>query len=210
MNEPDIKDRIIKGAGELFVRYGVRSITMDDIAHHLGISKKTLYQHFSDKDDIVATAMDSYIEKRCVEFEGVKAKVKNAIEELVLMSERLKESVKNANPSMLFDLQKYHQKAWEKWKTYRNKYIRESLMKNLREGIAEGYYREDLNPEIVATIRLEMIQLGFDEQIFPKDEFSATEVQLQLLEHFTQGILTPKGKKLYDRYKMEIAETAND
>ena len=210
MNEPEVKDRIIKGAAELFVRYGVRSITMDDIAHHLGISKKTLYQHFSDKDDIVASAMNSYITKRCVEFEGLRAKVGNAIEELVLMSERLKESVKNANPSMLFDLQKYHQRAWEMWKTYRNKYIRESLMKNLKEGIEQGYYREDINPEIVATIRLEMVQIGFDEQIFPRDEFSIGEVQMQLLEHFTQGILTSKGKKLYDKYKMEVAENGSD
>jgi AcrR family transcriptional regulator len=210
MNEPGIKDRIIKGAGELFVRYGVRSITMDDIAHHLGISKKTLYQHFSDKDDIVASAMSSYISKRCTEFESLRSKVANAIEELVLMSERLKESVKNANPSMLFDLQKYHQRAWELWKTYRNKYIRESLMKNLKEGIQQGFYREDIDPEIVATIRLEMIQIGFDEHIFPREEFSVAEVQTQLLEHFTQGILTSKGKKLYDKYKTELAESANN
>lgn len=199
MEELDVNDRIMKGAGELFVRYGVRSITMDDIAHHLGISKKTLYQHFTDKDDIVSAAMHDFISKRCVEFEGVKAKVKNAVEELVLMSERLKESVKKANPSMLFDIQKYHQKAWEMWKNHRNKYIREVLMNNLREGIEQGYYRDDMNPEIVATIRLEMIQLGFDDQVFPKDEFSTAEVQLQLLEHFTQGILTPKGRKLYDK-----------
>lgn len=199
----DIKDRIIEAAKDLFVRYGVRSISMDDIAHNLGISKKTLYQHYADKDDIVTTAVSKYVNHRCTEFDSIKAKVKNPIEELVLMSERLKHSIKNANPSMLFDLQKYHHTAWDLWKSYRNKYIREFLIQNLKEGIDLGYYREDMNPEIIATIRLEMIDLGFDQQIFPKDQYGTTEVQLQLLEHFTQGILTAKGKKLYDKYRME-------
>ena len=204
MNDVDIKDRIIEGAKELFVRYGVRSITMDDIAHSLGISKKTLYQHYTDKDDIVTTTLKHYINLRCTEFDSIKAKINNPIEELVLMSERLKQSIKNANPSMLFDLQKYHHSAWDLWKTYRSKYMREWLVRNLREGMELGFYREDLNPEIVATIRLELIDLGFDQQLFPKDQFTTTEVQMQLLEHFTQGILTTKGRKLYDKYRGEL------
>jgi AcrR family transcriptional regulator len=178
---------------------------MDDIAHNLGISKKTLYQHYADKDDIVTTALKNYVNSRCTEFASIKAKINNPIEELVLMSERLKQSIKNANPSMLFDLQKYHHVAWDLWKTYRNEYIRESLVRNLREGIELGFYREDLNPDIIATVRLELIDLGFDQQVFPKDQFTTTEVQMQLLEHFTQGILTTKGRKLYEKYRADLS-----
>ncbi len=207
MNDQDIKDRIIKGAGELFVRYGVRSVTMDDIAHHLGISKKTLYQHFADKDDIVTSAVNIHIRARCKEFENIKTKVKDVVEELVLISARLKESLRAASHSMLYDIQKYHQKAWESWKEYRNSYIRDSVLQNLKEGMEQGYYRDDLNPQIVATIRLELIQLGFNEDIFPREKFTVAEVQGQLLDHFTQGILTAKGKKLYDKYKMDMSST---
>lgn len=210
MNDQDIKDRIMSGAGELFVRYGVRSVTMDDIAHHLGISKKTLYQHFADKDDIVTSSMEIYINKRCGEFEKVKAKVKDAIEELVVLSQRMRESLKSANSSLLYDIQKYHRNAWDAWMRYRNTYIRDSVIQNLREGIEQGFYRDDIQPEIIATIRLELIQLGFDERLFPQQQFSTAEVQEQLLDHFTQGILTTKGKKLYDKYKLETPFLTRD
>jgi hypothetical protein len=158
----------------------------------------------------VTTTLTKYVNQRRKEFDSIKAKVKNPVEELVVMSDRLKENIKHANPSMLFDLQKYHRPAWDLWRTYRNKYIRESLISNLIEGMDMGFYREDLNPDIAATIRLELIDLGFDQQLFPKDQFTTTEVQMQLLEHFTQGILTTKGRKRYEKYQEDLLAADND
>src|SRR5690606_15607519 len=113
--EEDIKSKILKGAEELFLRYGLRSITMDEISRHLGMSKKTLYQYFSDKDDIVWSVTRQHLLRQQAQFDAVATESKNSVEELVKLSFCVKENLKGMNPSLLFDLQKYHQKAWNEW-----------------------------------------------------------------------------------------------
>ena len=108
MEEFNIKEKIQKGAEELFMRYGVRSISMDDIARHLTVSKKTLYQHFADKEDIVTVTCKAHLDRNAEEFQVIRKTAKNAIEELVQLSVCLKRNMQDMNPSLLFDLQKYH------------------------------------------------------------------------------------------------------
>lgn len=201
MSETEIKDKISKGAEELFLRYGIRSMTMDEIARHLGISKKTIYQYFSDKDDIVLSVTQRHLETNQKQFDQVAEESKNSVEELVKLSFCLKENLKGMNPSLMFDLQRYHQKAWSVWMEYKRNVIKESVMRNLRKGIQDGYFRPEINPEIIAVLRLEQIQMAFDDQLFPRDRFSLTQVQLHILEHFVHGLLTEKGRKLYNKYK---------
>lgn len=201
MNETDIKEKISRGAEELFLRYGIRSMTMDEIARHLGISKKTIYQYFSDKDEIVLSVTQRHLETNQRQFNQIAEESTNSVEELVKLSFCLKENLKGMNPSVMFDLQKYHQKAWFAWMDYKRKVIKESVMRNIRKGIEDGYFRPDINPEILAVLRLEEIQMAFDDQLFPRDRFSITQVQLHILEHFINGLLTDKGRKLYLKYK---------
>src|SRR5688500_9858131 len=112
MEESDTKDKILKGAEELFTKYGVRSISMDDIARHLSVSKKTLYLHFADKEDIVTMTCKAHLEKHAEEFKKIKDTARNAIDELAKISVCLKRNMQDMNPSLLFDLQKYHPRAW--------------------------------------------------------------------------------------------------
>src|SRR5258708_5175427 len=203
MEETDIKDRILKGAMELFMKYGVRSVSMDDIARHLSVSKKTIYQYFADKDDVVTLVAKDHMDKGRIEFEGLRDGAKNAIEELVRISACLKKDMQEMNPSLLFDLEKYHAKGWSVWLDHKNKYIRDSVVRNLRQGIEEGYYRKDIQPEVLASIRIELVQLAFDEQIFPYNQFNLADVQIQILDHFIFGLLTDKGRKMYEKYKLE-------
>jgi AcrR family transcriptional regulator len=201
MEELNIKDKILKCAEELFMKYGVRSISMDDIARHLSVSKKTLYQHFADKEDIVTMTSQAHLERSTKEFESIKNAAKNAIEELASISLCLKRNMQNINPSLLFDLQKYHPRAWSVWLNHKNKFIRESVVRNLKQGIEEGHFRPEINPEIIASVRLELVQVAFDEEIFPREKFSLPEVQMQIFDHFVHGLVTEKGKKLYQKYK---------
>jgi AcrR family transcriptional regulator len=201
MEEIDIKEKILKGAEELFTKYGVRSISMDDIARHLSVSKKTLYQHFTDKEDIVTMACKAHLERNVNEFEEIKNSATNAIDELAKLSVCLKRNMQDMNPSLLFDLQKYHPKAWAVWMDHKNKFIKCSVVRNLMQGIEEGYFRPELNPEVIAAVRLELVQLGFDEDIFPREKFRLAEVQLQIFDHFVYGLVTDKGRKLYQKYK---------
>jgi AcrR family transcriptional regulator len=204
MEESDIKDKILKGAMELFMKYGVRSVSMDDIARHLSVSKKTIYQYFADKDDVVTLVAQNHLEKGRSEFESLCENSKNAIYEMFRISMWLKKGVQEMNPSLLFDLKKYHAKAWNVWLDHKYKFIHDSVVKNLRQGIEEGYYRKDIRPEVLAVVRIEMVQLGFDERAFPQDQFDLSEVRMQIFDHFIHGLLTDKGRKLYEKYKQEI------
>ena len=209
MEESEIRKKILKGAESLFMKYGVRSISMDDIARHLSVSKKTLYQHFADKEDIVTMTCTAHIVEMAREVEEIQKTAKNAIDELAKLSVCLRESSEEMNPSLLFDLQKYHPKAWSVWLDHKNKFIRESVIRNLNQGIEEGYFRPEIDKEVIAIIRLEMVQLPFDDRIFPPSQFKLTEVQMQIFDHFVYGITTEKGRKLYQKYKETLIEISN-
>lgn len=201
MEELDIKNKILKGAEDLFLRYGVRSISMDDIARHLGVSKKTLYQHFADKDELVLMVSRSHLNKNIQDFDGIRDESKNPIEELARISVCMKVNMETMNPTLLYDLQKFHQKAWSEWIEYKNKHLRDSIVRNIKQGIADGYVRADINGEIMATMRIEQVQSAFNNDVFPPSRFKLAEVQEQLFDHFVYGLVTDKGRKLYQKYK---------
>ena len=201
MEEQDIKEKILRGTEELFMKYGARSVSMDDIARHLAVSKKTLYQHFADKDDIVLMVCLVYLLRGKKRYEEIAESSVNAIDELTKISVCLKRDMENLNPSLLFDLQKYHPKAWEEWQQHKTRFIKESVARNLEQGIKEGYFRPEINTEIIATLRITNVETAFDDRIFPNDKFTLAEVQSQLFDHFVYGLCTEKGRKLYEKYK---------
>jgi AcrR family transcriptional regulator len=204
MEEQDqTRDKILQGALELFLKYGIRSVSMDDIARHLAISKKTIYQYFVDKDDIVTTATMNHMNHTKAAFDGLTGASKNALDELMRIQMFMKKNMQDMNPALLFDLRKYHSKAWAAWTEHKNKDIRESVVRNLKQGIEEGLYRSNLNPEILAVLRIESIQWLYDGQIMPTEKFKMVDIQVQMLDHFMYGLLTEKGRKLYEKYKQE-------
>lgn len=201
MDERESKEKVIRGAEELFMKYGVRSVSMDDIARHLGISKKTIYQHFADKDEVVATVAQNHMRRQRQQFDQILKTAGNAIEEMAMTATNMKENLRNINPSVLFDMQKYHSRAWNEWLTFKHDFIRESIVRSMKQGIAEGYFRADVNIDILASMRLEQVQMAFDHTVFPRDAYTIAEIQAQLFEHFVHGIMTDKGRKLYEKYK---------
>lgn len=204
MEEHDhIREKLLKGAEALFLKYGVRSVSMDDIARHLSVSKKTLYQYFVDKDEIVTQVAHGHLSTYKLQFDGIALGAKNALDELMRINSCLRRTMQGMNPTLLFDLKKYHLKAWEMWMEHRNKYIRESVIRNMKQGMEEGFFRNNLNPEILAIIRIETIQMLFDSHLFPLDRYNLGDVHAQALDHFMYGLLTDKGRKLYEKYKQE-------
>lgn len=194
------KEEIVQAAEKLFLAYGVRSVTMDDISKKLAISKKTIYQHYKDKDEIVCKVTQRFLEREKKMVKEIKENSLDAIHELVLISKYLREHLQNVNPSVLFDLQKYHRGAWEIYLKFKEKVFLHAIEETLSRGIEEEVFRRDINIQILALLRIEEIQMLFNVEIFPRDKFSFKEVQKQLFDHFTRGIITPKGAGLINQY----------
>ena len=202
----EIKQKIVSGANELFIRYGIRSVTMDDIARHLGMSKKTIYQSFSEKDEIVSMGMRMHCDMWARRSEEIVQSTTNAIEELLKFSLVFREQMKKMNPNMLNDLFKYHRATWEDWAKYKKDVIRQRILETLERGMRDGCFRKDLNKDILATLRVEQLELAFKDSVFPHDQFNFEEVQMQLFDHFVHGCLTRKGFDLYEETKKQMFE----
>jgi AcrR family transcriptional regulator len=199
----EVKDRILTKAADLFIRYGIRSITMDEIAAQLGISKKTIYQFFTDKDDVVSAVIDHEVrhkEEDCLQFRNNAA---DAVHEIFLALEDLEEMLRYTNPLMLYDLEKYHPNAFEKLKEYKYRFLYAKLIDNLRWGMEEGLYRHDIQKDIVAKSRIESAFLVFNTDLFPNSRYNISEVSFQLATLFLHGVATEKGKMLIEKYTTE-------
>ena len=203
----ELREKIIEGAQALFIQYGIRSVSMDDVARALSMSKKTLYQHFSNKNELVTDAVENYMKGEMQEFADILDHSSNSIEELYNLSKCMREHVFKINPSMLYDLQKYHADAWEIFQQFKNRFLRGQIMDNINKGVQEGYYRPEIDPRVIAVLRLETVQMAFNDQIFPRMEFNFLEVQMQLFDHFVHGILSDKGKQLYTQYQLKEANS---
>lgn len=199
----DIKEKILQGASDLFHQYGIRSVSMDDLARRLSVSKKTIYQYYTDKDEIVALATQLHIDETRIEYNSVFANSKDPVDELTQMSNCMRKHFKDLNPSLLYDIQKFYPKAWERFNRFKMDYIRNQIESNLNRGIELGYYRSEINVQVLALLRMEEVQLGFDPTKFPRDQFDFRETQMQMLDHFINGIVTEEGRKLYNKYNQE-------
>lgn len=184
------------------MRFGTRSITMEDIARELVMSKKTLYQYFKDKDEMVLLVTAQELEQDKAEIQAIQEASVDAIDEILRISQTVAESFKNMNPNLLHDIKKYHAAAWQAFIDYKNQFIRHSIIDNLTRGIKEGYYRADLNIDLLAIMRLEQVEMGFDVKLFPPDKFTLVDIQLAFLDHFVRGLLTNKGFEKLESYRI--------
>lgn len=189
------------GAKELFSRYGIKNITMDEIARHLGISKKTIYQEFPDKDSLVHTMMETDMKTHERDFEEIYNASENLVDEIFRIMKKMTEIFTNCNPVMFHDLQKHYPATWRLFTDFREKHILVNVERSIERGKQDGLVREDVNTKILSRFRLEEITMGMAGQAFPPDKFNMLDVQLALTEHYLYGICTLKGHKLVNKYK---------
>ncbi len=193
-------DRILQGAEELFMQAGVRSVTMDDIARHLGMSKKTIYQFFKDKNELVVSLVKKNLKEDEDNICMIVGNSDNVIEELVNMMKSSEEVFSRINPVVIHDIQKYHPEAWRTFQEFKGVFLVKKMEEMLARGKEEGYIRPELDERIIARMRVNQVEMGFNTQIFPVAEFSTWKVQYQFLEHFTVGVCTLEGYKLLETY----------
>ncbi len=199
----EIKERIKHKADELYRRYGIKSVTMDEIASQLGVSKKTIYHSFSDKNELVdAVIVDmlTYNRQCCLKD---REKAHNAIEEVYLAMEMLQTMFENMNPSILFDIERNHPVTFEKFRQHKYKFLYQVVKDNIERGKREELYRPEIEPDVVAKIRLETMMLPFNEELFPKSKYSLVLLEQQLIEYYLFGLVSLKGYKLVTKYQKE-------
>ncbi|MFD0939753.1 TetR/AcrR family transcriptional regulator [Pedobacter boryungensis] len=203
----EVKEYIIAEADKLFCQYGFKSVTMDDIAKHLGMSKKTIYQHFRDKDELVNILIeDKLANQDCANNQFVD-KAKDAVHEIFFSLSSMHELLGNMNPKLFYDLQKYHPKAWLYFKNFKEKSMSNAILKNLERGIAEGIYREDLNKEILTQLRLDHVELIFSQHDhYTKGKYTIAQVMIEITEHFLYGICNQKGLEKINYYKQQLSQ----
>jgi AcrR family transcriptional regulator len=194
-------ERIIQGGEDLFLKAGIKSVTMDDIARHLGISKKTIYHFFKDKNELVIALTKKKLQEDEDQMCAIMEHSDNVIEELINMMKCSEEIFSRINPIVIHDMQKYHPDAWKQFQNFKADVLVRTLEELLIKGIKQGYIRPEIDVKIIARMRVAQVELGFDTTQFPLAEFSPWKVQVQFLEHFNYGICTLKGYKLLDEYK---------
>jgi len=197
----DQTERIIQGGEELFLKAGIKSVTMDDIARHLGMSKKTIYQFFKDKNELVIALVKKKLKDDEDQMSAIISRSANVIEEMINMMKCSEDIFSRINPIVIHDMQKYHPDAWKQFQDFKSGVLINTLEELLTKGINQGYIRPDIDVKIIARMRVYQVELGFNTTIFPVSEFSTWKIQYQFLEHFTYGICTLKGHKLLNKHK---------
>ncbi len=194
-------ERIIQGAEELFLTTGIKSVTMDDIARHLGMSKKTIYQFFKDKNELVIALVKRKLQEDEDQMADIISRSGNVIEEMVNMMKCSEEIFSRINPIVIHEMQKYHPEAWTHFQNFKSGVMIHTMEELLTKGIKQGYIRPDIDVKVIARMRMNLVELGFNSNVFPVAEFNTWTVQQQFNEHFNYGICTLKGYKLLNQYK---------
>ena len=203
----DNREKILFAAYDLFFRYGIKSVTMDDIAKHLSISKKTIYLSFQDKDEVVHTLMEQVLLKDQADFITIAKNTSNVVEEVFVMMKKMNGILNTINPNIFYDLKKYHPKTWSLFHKFRMEFVVNCVVVSLEKGKKDGLVRLDINSNILAKLRGEEIEMGFNPAVFPIDKFKILDVQIAFVEHFLYGICTLKGHKLINKYKKIVEKT---
>jgi AcrR family transcriptional regulator len=185
------------------MQFGIRSVSMDDIAGALGMSKKTIYQYFADKDELIEAVIKDRIEESQICCEKDKETARDAVHEVFLAMEMMQELFQNMNPAVIYDMEKFHPKAFNHFTKHKHQFLYKVLSDNIERGIQEELYRPEIDIDIIIKARLENMMLAFNQQLFPNNKFSLVAVETQLTEHFLFGLASPKGHKLILKYQQE-------
>lgn len=191
--------QILEKVRELYMRYGIKSITMDDVASHLGISKKTLYQHIIDKDDLVGKIIDLEIELQQTDATCIQDSNLNSIEQLLLVSKMVNQKLKQINPSTEYDLRKYYPQHFQKLVKARREKMYKNVVSNIKKGKAEGFYRLDLDEDVIGKLQVSRVENMMDNEVFSIDEFTSPRFFHEIFIYHIRGIANDNGIKFLEK-----------
>jgi TetR/AcrR family transcriptional regulator, cholesterol catabolism regulator len=200
----DIKDRIIEGAAESFRTFGIRSVTMDSLATQLGISKRTIYELFTDKDELLMAVLSRMAKQQKELVKRVLDESENSIVAIFKMLEYNRDNFQSMSPAFQSDLKKYHHdilmKETDKLEMpdYRNHF------QVIEKGVSEGLFRKDINPDLINRCLFNLGKSIMDNNLYPFELFSRRDVIMNVFINFVRGISTQKGLELINKLEMTL------
>ncbi len=199
-----MKDIILKKTGERFLKLGFKSVTMDDIADELAISKKTIYKYFNNKQDLVEQTI-THIHEACLcAIDGVCNVGFNAIHENFEVKKVFKDLLKSNDDSPMYQLKKYYPKIYEKVMSKEFLMFQECISKNIEKGIDEGLYRKDINKSVITRLYFALVMAVHDENLFTYNKNTINKLEIDVLEYHTRAIATDKGIKELEKQLKEL------
>lgn len=184
---------ILEHSADVFMRYGVKAVTMDDLARELGMSKKTIYKYFPDKKELVKQIVLMKTELDKMLCQQAQKESDNAIDELFMMSQFVQDMFGDVHTSVFFDLQKYYKEAWDIMENHKNSYVRNLIEANIRRGVVEGLFRDDLKADIIATAYFAAMNVLFDGVSFASSNYSLSDIFIEIIRFQIRGLASEKG-----------------
>ncbi len=204
------KLHIIKNVGKLYLKFGIRSITMDDVAREFGISKKTLYQYFRDKADLVEQVVNYYLENSMTKIDSKEKE--NAIDFYFALRSQISKILKYFNNNIEFDLKKQYPQLFNRVHKLKREKIFTSTVKNINKGIETGFYRQGLDVELIAKLQVGrmLYTLNPDNEIFTEREVATIELFDKVIEYHMYAICTEKGINYFKQQLNKLENEIND
>ena len=198
------KLHIIKNVGKLYLKFGIRSVTMDDVAQEFGISKKTLYQYFKDKADLVSQVVDYYLNNLMMNVNA--SKDVNAIDFYFALRSHISKILKYFNNNIEFDLKKQYPQLFKKVHKIKREKIFMNTVSNINKGMETGFYRKGLDVELIAKLQVGrmLYTLNPENEIFNESEVATIELFDKVMEYHMHAICTEKGIEYFKKQLNKI------
>ncbi len=192
------KQHIISESILLFLKFGVKSLTMEDIARKLGISKKTLYTHVKDKEDLLLQAVILFGKFEDKQLNEICSRGLNAIDESLEIKKWVLDMIQNIHPSVAYDIEKFHPAVSKRMKVLRHENVYRSIFQNIVKGQKEGLYRADIHADILAKLYIGRMESIFDQELFPSSAYNVSDVYMEWFIYHIHGMATEKGLQLLE------------
>jgi len=181
---------------ELYNRYGIKSVTMDDVARELGISKKTLYECIQDKSELVKHVMQMVYQYHGAKLSEITSKGLNAMEELLEVNLYMTRMIKDQNPTLGYDMQKYYPELHQSLMLEQRQRMHEAILTNLNKGIKEGLYRKEMNVDIISRLHMTRMEYRYRPDSFQLNDIDSQEVMREIFIYHLHGIANENGIKI--------------
>ncbi len=192
--------KLLDSAHELFLKYGVKSVSMDDIARMLGISKKTIYNLVQNKKGLVHSVVSAHIEKEEQFINDIAEKSQNALDEMISIARHVQSILKSMKPSLTYDLKKYHPETWELIDKDHFKFIENHIQRNLVRGIEEGLYIKEIRTDIIPKLFVNISRVVAEGDFSQNTLLSQSEIYESAILYHLNGIMNNAGRKQLQIY----------